>query len=144
MKAANESSGQPLGFPQTHLTLLSAAPLTNMLRISSSSARSACAAARCTFVSALQQPFSSFSSSAASTARPAGLPTFNDHRSNAEELVDSLPVIMVQKAVALCDGGGGATGHPVMYIRLDKREGASPTACKYCGLRYQMAPGGRE
>ena len=32
--------------------------------------------------------------------------------------------------------GGGATGHPIEYIQLNKRAGPSPTACKYCGLRY--------
>ena len=34
--------------------------------------------------------------------------------------------------------GGGATGHPVEYIQLDKRRGAAPEPCKYCGIRYQM------
>lgn len=67
----------------------------------------------------------------------------NEHRSNAEAMVNALPVILVQSTTALCDGGGGATGHPVEYMRLDKREGASPAVCKYCGLRYKMAPGAR-
>ena len=67
----------------------------------------------------------------------------NEHRSNAEAMVNALPVILVQSTTALCDGGGGATGHPVEYLRLDKREGASPVVCKYCGLRYKMAPGAR-
>ena len=67
----------------------------------------------------------------------------NEHRSNAEAMVNALPVILVQSTTALCDGGGGATGHPVEYMRLDKREGASPVVCKYCGLRYKMAPGAR-
>ena len=30
------------------------------------------------------------------------------------------------------------------YMKLDKREGASPAVCKYCGLRFKMAPGARE
>ena len=34
--------------------------------------------------------------------------------------------------------GGGATGHPVEYIQLDRRDGIHPETCKYCGVRYQM------
>ena len=78
------------------------------------------------------------------TCLPLQLPVYNEHRSDAESLVNAQPVILVQGIKALCDGGGGATGHPVEYIKLDKREGASPTPCKYCGLRFQMAPGARE
>ena len=74
---------------------------------------------------------------------PLQLPVHNEHRSNAEAMVNALPVILVPSTTALCDGGGGATGHPVEYMKLDKREGASPVVCKYCGLRYKMAPGAR-
>ena len=35
--------------------------------------------------------------------------------------------------------GGGATGHPIEFIQLDKRAGVAPATCKYCGLRYKMA-----
>ena len=59
------------------------------------------------------------------------------HRSNAEELVDGVPVITVPATVAVCDGGSGALGHPVEYIQLDTASNA-PQACKYCGLRYKM------
>ena len=38
--------------------------------------------------------------------------------------------------------GGGATGHPVEWIHLDKRQGKVgarvPETCKYCGVRYVM------
>ena len=34
--------------------------------------------------------------------------------------------------------GGGATGHPIEYIQLNRRDGATAEVCKYCGLRYQM------
>ena len=63
------------------------------------------------------------------------------HRSDAEELVARVPVIEVASRVALCDGGGGATGHPIEYIKLDKRDGHSAATCTYCGLRYKMAAG---
>ena len=36
-----------------------------------------------------------------------------------------------------CDGGGGALGHPRVYINLDDGQ---PKACIYCGLRYQLDP----
>lgn len=63
------------------------------------------------------------------------------HRSNAQELIARVPVIEVAGKVAMCDGGGGATGHPIEFVKLDKRDGASPTVCKYCGLLFQAAPG---
>jgi NADH dehydrogenase (ubiquinone) Fe-S protein 6 len=69
------------------------------------------------------------------------MPLTNPHRSNAEELVAKVPIIEVAGHVALCDGGGGATGHPIEYIKLDKREGHSAATCNYCGLRYKMAAG---
>ena len=61
----------------------------------------------------------------------------NYHRSNAEELVAKVPIVFVDANVAMCDGGGGATGHPIEYIKLDLKEGSLPVPCKYCGVRYQ-------
>jgi len=65
---------------------------------------------------------------------------FNMHRSNAAELIAKVPVIEVDADTAMCDGGGGATGHPLEYIELNKRDGATPNTCKYCGLRYVRKP----
>lgn len=56
------------------------------------------------------------------------------HRSNALELVEKHPVIVVDGEQAICDGGGGALGHPLEYISL-QRPGVIER-CKYCGLRY--------
>lgn len=64
----------------------------------------------------------------------------NAHRSDAEALVAEVPVVLVQGKVALCDGGGGALGHPVEYIQLAKAFNQDPVDCPYCGLRYQMDP----
>ena len=36
-----------------------------------------------------------------------------------------------------CDGGGGALGHPKVYINLDD---GKPVSCIYCGLRYVFDP----
>ena len=46
-------------------------------------------------------------------------------------LIDVNPIYLRQVA---CDGGGGALGHPKVYINLDKE---GPQSCIYCGLRYQ-------
>jgi uncharacterized Zn-finger protein len=56
------------------------------------------------------------------------------HRSNAMELVHKVPIVEVDGNMAICDGGGGALGHPLEYISL-ARPGAVEY-CKYCSLRY--------
>jgi NADH dehydrogenase (ubiquinone) Fe-S protein 6 len=61
---------------------------------------------------------------------------YNKWRSNAQDLVNQVPVIKVSGNTALCDGGGGATGHPIEYIQLNKRNGLEPAICKYCGLKF--------
>uniref|UniRef100_A0A7S0T4V0 Zinc finger CHCC-type domain-containing protein n=1 Tax=Erythrolobus madagascarensis TaxID=708628 RepID=A0A7S0T4V0_9RHOD len=53
--------------------------------------------------------------------------------SNAMDLIQQVPPIEVEGNVAVCDGGGGAEGHPIEYIKLDS---PYPAVCKYCGLRY--------
>eukprot|EP00548_Thalassiothrix_antarctica_P008578 CAMPEP_0194142348 /NCGR_PEP_ID=MMETSP0152-20130528/11624_1 /TAXON_ID=1049557 /ORGANISM="Thalassiothrix antarctica, Strain L6-D1" /LENGTH=111 /DNA_ID=CAMNT_0038841267 /DNA_START=57 /DNA_END=393 /DNA_ORIENTATION=- len=40
------------------------------------------------------------------------------HRSNALELIDQQDVILVEGERVICDGGGGAMGHPIEYISL--------------------------
>ncbi|KAJ1434687.1 zinc-finger domain-containing protein, partial [Ochromonadaceae sp. CCMP2298] len=59
-------------------------------------------------------------------------------RSNAQALVNEIPVIEVAGHVAVCDGGSGALGHPVEYIQLDTVS-KKPAVCKYCGLRFKMS-----
>lgn len=36
------------------------------------------------------------------------------HRSNALELIQKVPPIEVDGDIAVCDGGGGALGHPLV------------------------------
>ena len=71
----------------------------------------------------------------------------------AIDLIAEVPPIRVNKRVVgvspplsllsadcpqvACDGGGGALGHPKVYINLD---GGEPVACIYCGLRYVFDP----
>ena len=56
------------------------------------------------------------------------------------ELIHKQPVKWTHERIAVCDGGGGAAGHPQVFINTDKPEIA---ACGYCGLpfvRLQPSP----
>ncbi|KAJ1817461.1 hypothetical protein LPJ75_001708 [Coemansia sp. RSA 2598] len=55
----------------------------------------------------------------------------------AIELIAEEPVREVEGRLACCDGGGGALGHPRVWINLDE---GKPESCGYCGLRFQMKP----
>ncbi len=65
----------------------------------------------------------------------------NAHRSNAQELIAQVAPIEVAANVAMCDGGGGATGHPIEFLKLDTRNGPTPVVCKYCGLQFVKKAG---
>ncbi|XP_013883870.1 NADH dehydrogenase [ubiquinone] iron-sulfur protein 6, mitochondrial [Austrofundulus limnaeus] len=54
----------------------------------------------------------------------------------AIKLVAEEPVRHVETRVVSCDGGGGALGHPKVYINLDKDTKVG--TCGYCGLRFQQ------
>jgi len=56
---------------------------------------------------------------------------------SAMELIGQEPVRLVHGRKAVCDGGGGALGHPKIYINLDQ---AGPRPCGYCGIRFEQAP----
>ena len=62
----------------------------------------------------------------------------NRQRSTAEELIAKAPIVKVKGTVAVCDGGGGALGHPVEYIQLNTRKAGSAVTCKYCGTRFML------
>jgi len=47
-------------------------------------------------------------------------------------LVAQVPPIETKGTVAMCDGGGGALGHPRVFLSLDK----GLQTCGYCGLRF--------
>eukprot|EP00573_Skeletonema_grethae_P012294 CAMPEP_0201697536 /NCGR_PEP_ID=MMETSP0578-20130828/11369_1 /ASSEMBLY_ACC=CAM_ASM_000663 /TAXON_ID=267565 /ORGANISM="Skeletonema grethea, Strain CCMP 1804" /LENGTH=126 /DNA_ID=CAMNT_0048183725 /DNA_START=53 /DNA_END=433 /DNA_ORIENTATION=+ len=63
------------------------------------------------------------------------------HRSNGLELIEKVPPIEVEGDMAVCDGGGGALGHPLEYIKVGYR-GGEPVSCVYCGLKYVQKAGG--
>lgn len=54
----------------------------------------------------------------------------------AIELINAVPVKQVDVRIVSCDGGGGALGHPKVYLNLDSNQ---PKACGYCGLRFQLS-----
>ncbi|XP_014285027.1 NADH dehydrogenase [ubiquinone] iron-sulfur protein 6, mitochondrial [Halyomorpha halys] len=51
----------------------------------------------------------------------------------AIDLIAKVPPAVTKERVVWCDGGGGPTGHPKVYINLDKPGNHS---CGYCGLRF--------
>nr|ACI66052.1 NADH dehydrogenase iron-sulfur protein 6, mitochondrial precursor [Salmo salar]ACI66482.1 NADH dehydrogenase iron-sulfur protein 6, mitochondrial precursor [Salmo salar]ACI68938.1 NADH dehydrogenase iron-sulfur protein 6, mitochondrial precursor [Salmo salar]ADM15992.1 NADH dehydrogenase iron-sulfur protein 6, mitochondrial precursor [Salmo salar] len=54
----------------------------------------------------------------------------------AIKLVAEEPVSGVEARVVSCDGGGGALGHPKVYINLDKETKVG--TCGYCGLQFKQ------
>mmetsp|Transcript_12864 Transcript_12864/g.51340 ORF Transcript_12864/g.51340 Transcript_12864/m.51340 type:complete len:125 (+) Transcript_12864:64-438(+) len=59
----------------------------------------------------------------------------------AIDLVHEIPPKPIQNDSVSCDGGGGALGHPLVYISLE-HEG-EVKSCDYCGLRFVRVPGGK-
>lgn len=55
----------------------------------------------------------------------------------AVDLIAAVPPKKVHARVVGCDGGGGALGHPKIFINLDT---GKPESCNYCGLRFEMEP----
>ncbi|XP_032271305.1 NADH dehydrogenase [ubiquinone] iron-sulfur protein 6, mitochondrial [Phoca vitulina] len=53
----------------------------------------------------------------------------------AIDLIAEQPVSEVGDRVIACDGGGGALGHPKVYINLDKE--TKTGTCGYCGLQFR-------
>ncbi|QQP42431.1 NADH dehydrogenase iron-sulfur protein 6 mitochondrial, partial [Caligus rogercresseyi] len=51
------------------------------------------------------------------------------------DLVSKMAPIEVTERIVSCDGGGGALGHPRVFINLDE---GTPKACIYCQLRYVL------
>ncbi|XP_062986274.1 NADH dehydrogenase [ubiquinone] iron-sulfur protein 6, mitochondrial [Elgaria multicarinata webbii] len=58
------------------------------------------------------------------------------NESFAIELIAEQPVSEVETRVISCDGGGGALGHPKVYINLDKD--TKTGTCGYCGLQFKQ------
>ncbi|XP_076972923.1 NADH dehydrogenase [ubiquinone] iron-sulfur protein 6, mitochondrial [Tamandua tetradactyla] len=54
----------------------------------------------------------------------------------AIDMIAEQPVSEVDNRVISCDGGGGALGHPRVYINLDKE--TKTGTCGYCGLQFKQ------
>jgi uncharacterized Zn-finger protein len=46
-------------------------------------------------------------------------------------------IVHVTSRVVMCDGGGGALGHPAVALRIEDRE----VTCPYCSRTYRLADG---
>ena len=55
--------------------------------------------------------------------------------------MDPNEVIDVESETVACDGGGGALGHPRVFLHMD---GAGRIDCPYCSRRYVLKSGGAE
>jgi NADH dehydrogenase (ubiquinone) Fe-S protein 6 len=51
------------------------------------------------------------------------------------ELIAKVPIVKIKGTSVTCDGGGGALGHPRVFISLEK---PGPQVCGYCGLRFEQ------
>ena len=47
-------------------------------------------------------------------------------------------VILVRSKRVACDGGGGALGHPLVFMEMGDE---SFVECGYCDRRFELAPG---
>jgi len=63
---------------------------------------------------------------------------------NDPTMPDANPVPLDDQAFAVsssvvgCDGGGGALGHPLVYLRI---EADGQVVCPYCSRRFVLADG---
>lgn len=48
--------------------------------------------------------------------------------------------IHVDQAVVACDGGGGALGHPKVYLNISA---SGEVDCPYCGRRFILEKGAK-
>ena len=65
------------------------------------------------------------------------------HKTNAEELINHLPVVEVDGDTARCTGVNElGLGHPVQYIQINRRYEHTPATCKWCGLRFKKRDDG--
>ena len=65
------------------------------------------------------------------------------HKTNAEELINALPIVEVDGDTARCTGVNElGLGHPVQYIQLNRRYEHTPATCKWCGLRFRKRDDG--
>ncbi len=52
--------------------------------------------------------------------------------------IDAPEIIEVSERSVSCDGGGGALGHPKVYLNMGDGDFVE---CPYCDRRFVLAPG---
>lgn len=52
--------------------------------------------------------------------------------------VQELEIFTVTATTVPCDGGGGALGHPRVFLKIDPATG--DVVCPYCSRRYVLDP----
>lgn len=53
--------------------------------------------------------------------------------------MDASETIIVTQTTVGCDGGGGALGHPKVYLHID--DDTHEVVCPYCSRRFVLAEG---
>lgn len=51
---------------------------------------------------------------------------------------EALETIDAEQPVVRCDGGGGALGHPAVYLNMGEK---GVVDCPYCSRRFVLKPG---
>lgn len=54
-------------------------------------------------------------------------------------MAEPTETIVVEAPAVACDGGGGALGHPRVFLRIKPEAGEID--CPYCGRRYVLKEG---
>ena len=52
-------------------------------------------------------------------------------------MLDTIEVFYIEGDTAVCDGGGGALGHPRVYLAIDR---SGLATCPYCGRVFVRDP----
>ncbi len=52
--------------------------------------------------------------------------------------IDSPETVEVETKRVSCDGGGGALGHPLVYLEIGEK---GFVECPYCDKRFTLKPG---
>jgi uncharacterized Zn-finger protein len=56
-------------------------------------------------------------------------------------MAEPVEIIQVDTTHVSCDGGGGALGHPKVYLQI--KESLGQLDCPYCGRRYVLKQGAK-
>ena len=60
------------------------------------------------------------------------------HYSKTRYIMEVEETIIVKKSSVSCDGGGGALGHPKIYLTISE---GGEIVCPYCSRTYKLAEG---